>query len=124
MADAPVRVIRLGSGRSVTLGAYVKAWRTVLAADPGATFRGSPCGWHGAYETAGESLRQFRAGMVDRINRHLPGFGQGRKWDPEWQRAARDVSRRMRDRIITRDRDCPSEIRPRIAHRLYGNDEF
>lgn len=118
------RVVTLGDGRRVTLGAYVRAWRTVRAADPAALFRGSPCGDWRIPETAGESLRQFRAGMVDRINRHLPSYGRGRKWRDDWQHRARDVAWRMRARVVTRIADCPRELRARLDHRLYGPDDF
>lgn len=118
------RVVTLGSGRRVTLGAYVRAWRMVRASDPAAEFFGSPCGDLRAVETAGESLRQFRAGMVDRINRHLPGYGRGRKWSPDWQRGAYDMAWRMRSRIVTRVGDCPTELRSRLAHRLCLPNDF
>jgi hypothetical protein len=44
------------------------------------------CGY--GSRTREEILGEFRDGVHDRINRHAPGFGAGRKWDSEWQRAA------------------------------------
>lgn len=113
----PRRVVRLGSGQVVTLGTYVAAWRRARAAPPDASFRGSPCGWAGIEEPAGEILRQFRAGMDARINQHLPWFGRGRRWGPEWQAEASRLARAVNTpRLIVRW--APPEFRARLAHRI------
>ncbi|MCL8382079.1 DNA polymerase III subunit beta [Xanthobacter aminoxidans] len=116
-AAPPRRVVRLGSGQVVTLGTYVAAWRRARAAPPDARFRGSPCGWAGAEEKVAEILRQFRAGMDDRINQHLPWFGRGRRWGPEWQAEASRLARAVNTpRLIVRW--APPEFRARLAHRI------
>lgn len=116
-ASARRHFVTLANGRRVTLGAYVAAWRTVRSADPAARYHGAPNSWFGEPEPAETILRQFRAGMHDRINRHLPGFGRGRKWSDQWffdaLRAARDVNT---PRLIVRW--IPAEFRSRLAHRL------
>jgi hypothetical protein len=77
------RVVTLGDGRRVGLGVYVKAWKTVLAAPATAWFRTTPCSWAGGDRA--QALREFRAGLDDRINRHIPDYGRGRKWQSQWQ---------------------------------------
>ena len=108
------RLIRLPNGRSVTLGAYVAAWRAVKSLDPS-----RPCGGFDHFpEPAGDILREMRRGMHDRINRHLSWFGTGRKWEQDYQintmRRARAVNGRGRvwPDLIHRD------YRPRLARRL------
>ena len=88
------RTVTLGTGRRVTLGAYVDAWRRVKAMDPNAVIRN---GIQWFDQTAAEVLWQFRAGMHDRINRHLPGYGKGRRWTREYQVSL------LRDCIAIRD---------------------
>lgn len=78
------RYIVLGCGRKIGLGRYVAAWKTCLDLDPGARIGR---GVDGCGQTAGEALRDLREGLQDRINRHLPGYGKGRKWSSDWQRA-------------------------------------
>jgi hypothetical protein len=117
-----VPVIRIPNGRTVTVPAYVAAFRAVRAADPNQ--RVSARSWDGFETRAGSVLRQMRNAMADRINGHIPGYGHGRKWSADWQRAAGDVAYRLNGRrIVTRERDCPPELRARLAHRLCGNDE-
>lgn len=109
------RVIALGDGRRVTLGAYVQAWKTALAAPATAWFRTSPCRWSGGHRD--DVLREFRAGLDDRINRHIPGYGRGRKWDSQWQIEARRASRDLNQpRLVIRW--LPDWLKPRFAERL------
>lgn len=118
-ASASRRAVVLGNGRRVGLGNYVEGWKRAKRAPPGAVFRGSPCGWAHVDEDAAEILRQFRAGMHDRINRRLPWFGQGRRWDPNWQAEARRFARQVNTpRLIVRW--APFEFRERFAARLSG----
>ncbi|MFG1304178.1 DNA polymerase III subunit beta [Xanthobacter autotrophicus] len=113
----PRKVVTLGDVRRIPLGVYVAAWRLVRAAPPDARFRGSPCGWSGSEETAAEILRQFRAGMDDRINRHVPWHGRGRRWGPDWQSEAARLARAVNTpRLVVRW--APQEFRRRLAHRL------
>ena len=78
-----MRAVKLGDGRRISLAAYVAAWKRCLSL-PADTPIGR--GVSGLGETAGDALRELRYGLHDRINRHLPGFGNGRKWHPDWQR--------------------------------------
>lgn len=113
------RAVILGDGRAVPLVAYVAAWRAMLAASEDCRFRGSPKdprGWKGSY-TRAEVLREFRDGLHDRINRHIPNHGKGRKWSYDWFMAAWRLSRDVNTpRLIVRY--CPAEFRPRLEHRL------
>ncbi len=110
------RAVILGDGRRIGLGRYVAAWRAALAAPPGARFAGSPCEPRltADRETV---LREFRAGLADRINRHMPGYGRGRKWSADWQRAALQCARAANTpRLIVRW--VPPDLRARLAHRV------
>lgn len=113
------RYVTLGDGRAVGLGNYVKAWKTALSAPADARFKGKPSdptGWMGGYDRA-EVLREFRDGLHDRINRHIPDYGKGRKWDRDWfwmmWRAARDLNTpRLAIHWL------PPELRERFEHRM------
>lgn len=59
------RIIATGSG-SVTIGAYVAAWKRVKASPPGTEFKSSLCGRWAA--TREEILQQFSDGVNDRVN--------------------------------------------------------
>lgn len=115
--------IMLAGGHRVSLATYVAAWRRcremVAAGDGGVWIRRTPCSDMGG--TVSDALAELRAGALDRMNRHMPAwYGRGRKWAGDWQRSAREVSYRMPRRIVTLERDCPREIRGRLAHRLYA----
>jgi hypothetical protein len=88
-----MRVIRLGCGRTIGLGAYVRAWKTCLVLGPNTPIGRGVDGWG---QSAGEALRDLRKGLDDRINRHLPWYGKGRKWDHDWwcsmRRAANELN--------------------------------
>lgn len=115
------RYVTLGDGRHIPLGAYVAAWRKALDAPADAVFNGSPCGWKGCSETRNEVVRQFRDGMHDRINRHIPSHGCGRKWSRDWFMQAWRLSRDVNTpRLIVRW--APVEFRARLAHRLETDD--
>jgi hypothetical protein len=108
------RCIVLGDGTRVGLGHYVEAWKR-LKQLPGDTWiKKCPDGWGGS---ARDALRQCRAGLHDRINRHIPGHGKGRKWSDDWfwtaRRFAADVNT---PRLIVRW--APEDFRARLAHRL------
>jgi hypothetical protein len=109
--------VTLASGRRVSLGSYVDAWRTVRAADPAALFHGAPEDWFRIPEPAAVILRQFRTGLHARINRHVPGYGRGRKWSTDWQREAWRTARAVNTpRLVVRW--VPTEFRARLADRL------
>lgn len=108
------RIVDLPGNRKVSLGHYVQCWRKVLSCAPGTEFKSGFNRWPESRETI---LREFRRGMADRINRHIPGFGKGRKWAYEWQieteRAARQLNH---PRLVIHW--LPIWLKPRFAHRL------
>lgn len=79
--------VRLGTGRLIPLGVYVAGWKRCLELPPETPLRRGVTGWWPT--TVGETLADLRAGMDDRINRHLPWFGAGRKWQSDFQRHLR-----------------------------------
>lgn len=87
------RCIVLGCGRRIGLGRYVEAWKKCLDLPPKTWIGRGVDGWG---QTAGDALRDLRKGLNDRINKHLPWYGKGRKWESDWQagmwRASRDVN--------------------------------
>lgn len=110
------RYVTLGNGRRVGLASYVAAWRACLAADPAQPIRMDLHGLPGS--TAADVLRQFRDGLHDRINRHIPGYGVGRKWSPDWQREAIHFAAQVNTpRLVVRY--LPKDFRGlRFMHRL------
>lgn len=112
------RHIRLGDGRVVRLGAYVAAWRKCLTLPP--SLHIGP-GIDGLGQTAAEALCDLRYGLHDRINRHVPGFGAGRKWSNDWQRHAASLARDVNTpRLIVRAQAHPiaAEFPGRLDHRV------
>ena len=110
------RYVTLGDGRKIGLGRYVAAWRATLAAPDNARFAGSPRDPRHPCDRA-TVLREFREGMDDRINRSLPYYGHGRKWDVDWYWAMWRASRELNNpRLVIRY--LPTEIRSRFAHRI------
>jgi len=87
------RYVTLGCGRPIGLGKYVAAWKACLELPPETKIGRGVNGWG---QTAGEALEDLRRGIDDRINRHLPWHGRGRKWSPDWfwpvWRASRDLA--------------------------------
>lgn len=113
------RVVRLGQDCSpnvVSLRQYIDAWRAVLAAEPGTQYKSSLRGWWPASRE--EVLDQFRAGLDDRISRHLPWYEKGRYWSDDAQREMRHAANRVNSRCVVRPRDLPARLRTRLAHRL------
>jgi hypothetical protein len=110
------RYVTLGDGRRISLGHYVRAWRTTLAAPATQRFAGSPCDPL-TQCSRDDVLRDYRDGLHDRINRHIPGYGKGRKWSPDWQRAALQAGHAVNTpRLIVRW--VPRDLYARLAHRL------
>jgi hypothetical protein len=112
----PCQTVRIPTGRVVSLRSYVYAWRALLSMD-GAT-RVTDWSWSG--DTAADVLRDMRSGLHDRINLHLAGYGKGRKWSSDWQRAVGQCARRVNTpRLIVRAPEVPPDLRARLAHRIY-----
>lgn len=112
----PIRYITLPNGRRALLAAYCYSWRQMKQAEPDKPIRGFDL----FAMPAADILREIRRGVHDRINRHIPGYGVGRKWDDDWQRDALHTARRVNTpRLIVRETEVhPVELRPRLAHRI------
>lgn len=113
--------ITLPNTRRVGVGQYAKAWRTLLKADPATLWPGF------AYqpERAESIIHAMRGGLSERINSHIAGYGQGRKWDNDWFVSAWRDSRRLRDiekRIRVYQFDT-QEARSRFSDRLAKRDD-
>lgn len=104
------------TGKQMTIGQYVTAWKACKAAPAGTEYDHGLCGWWPA--TREQILREFEEGMHDRINKHIESYGVGRKWDSDWQRDAQNTARDVNTpRLIVHW--IPSEFRSRLAHRVY-----
>lgn len=114
-----MKTIRLGNGHSVSLGAYVAA---IKAVDLTRTYDHGFTGW--APVTGATVLEEFREGVHDRINRHDPAYGKGRKWANEWfwdtMRAARKLNT---PRLRVYASEVPMWLRARVEHRLAHHDD-
>lgn len=109
------RVIQLPKGNAVPIPTYLAAWRA-LKALPGDR---EVTGWEWYPVPAGRILDAMMAGVHDRINRHQPGYGRGRHWDPDYDRAMRHAARAVNTpRLRVRVSEVPSCLRARLAHRL------
>lgn len=112
-----MRVIGLPNGGQCTLGTYVASWKTLLTMDPGAEVGGFD------YDArkAGYVLSALAEGLHDRINRHDPRYGVGRKWSDTWQADAYRTARMVNTpRLIVRW--VPKDLAARLAHRTWKED--
>ncbi len=108
------RYITLPNGNRCGLPIYVKAWRTLKAARPDEQIKG----W-GHFATDAKSiLRDIRCGVHDRINKHIPNYGNGRKWESQWQKDVRQTAGDVNTpRLIVRW--VPRDLKNRLDHRLH-----
>lgn len=118
-----VRVITLGDGRPIGLGAYMKGLRACMAAPEGTEYKRGLTGWWPV--TREEILRDWRASVHDRINRNVAWFGRGRKWDADYQRHMRRdgdrINRAGTERLVVQVTEISTPgWRERYAHRLEG----
>lgn len=109
-----LRCIVLGDGRRVPLRAYVAGWRKALDLPPTVWVPKTPSGWGG---TAGDAVREFRDGLHDRINRHLPWYGKGRKWEGDWQRETLQAALALNTPRLA-IHWLPPHLKKRFWHRL------
>jgi hypothetical protein len=110
-----MRTIHIAAtGHTVRLGAYVAAIGKAKA-NPDAMFRYGLTTWWPV--TGADIRRQFMDGVNDRINRHLAGYGKGRKWSPDWQREAIQTAGRINTPRLAIDW-LPQDFKARFAHRL------
>lgn len=110
-----LRTIRVPNGRSVSLAAYVNAWRQVRTSPPDKTFTG----WDHFPVEAATILAAMRCGIHDRINRHWPAdrFGPDGR-DPEREAHMRRCARMANGRNVLRVSDVPPRYVGRLAHRI------
>ncbi len=116
----PVRhAIRIPSGRRVTVRAYVSAWRSLARLERQGKNPVVPVGQWDSYDgvPAMNVLRAMRAGMHDRINRYLPDYGHGRKWQDQYQRDLRLAARDLNTPNL-RVAWLPPDLRRRFADRM------
>lgn len=106
--------ITLGCGRTIGLGRYVAAWKACLDLPPRTYVGRGVDGWG---QTAGEALADLRRGLDDRINRHLPWYGKGRKWSYEWQKDTMQAAWRINHPRLIIDW-LPPHLKARFHHRL------
>lgn len=121
------RVVTLGNGKQVSLGAYVRGWKEVLTVAPDTQYKHGLSGYFSA--SAAEILRDYRRGMHDRINRRAGGHvlapetKRGRKDCSDWFylmfRTSRDLNH---PRLVIHW--LPLELRERFAHRLADRDDY
>jgi hypothetical protein len=114
------------SGRTITLGNYVRAWKTALAAPPNAIFE-KGFTWYS--QTKAEVLREFQRGLHDRINRRIDGFPGTlkpmanpvtRKREYQWQLETYRAAQRLNHPRLIIDY-LPPWLKKRFAHRLREN---
>lgn len=114
-----MNTIQLPNGCRVGAPTYAVAWALLLKAEPESGVDGFDYGT----VTAAAVLREMRHGLHDRINRHTPNHGKGRKWDPDWQRATRHAARELNTPRL-RIHWLPAWLKGRFAHRLARNEDL
>jgi uncharacterized protein YfbU (UPF0304 family) len=92
-SDGKITTIRLPNGRSCSIARYVAAWRTLRDMKPNARVEG----FDYFMSEACDVLRRMREGMHDRINKHDPAYGKGRRWSEQWQTSMRRDCNAVRD---------------------------
>jgi hypothetical protein len=112
------------AGRDHRLGAYINAWRMVKSAPEGALFNESLRleRWTGGHCTREEILQQYSDGVHDRINRHIPWYCEGHKWDSEWQWETHIAARQLNTPRL-HIHWLPPWLRARFKHRITSNEE-
>lgn len=107
--------VTLYQGRSVSLDSYLRAWKQVKCDDPARNYPHGPGSW--VPMTAAQILAEMRRGIDDRINRHTPSYGCGRKWSQEWfWNAKRCADQVNTPRLVVRW--VPHDLRKRLEHRI------
>ena len=105
----PVQVIRLPSGRRVTMGQYLAAWRKLKATPPNLKLRD----WDHYPTAASEIMAEIRRGVHDRINRRGAEVPESRVHPAVW-----GMAQTPRAIIEGCDlRTMPPAARKALAHR-------
>lgn len=108
------KTIILGNGHRITVASYVKVWRMLKKEPLGRLCKHSLTGW--GVVTVEEFLAQYSAVKDARINRHIPGYGKGRKWQDQWQADARQTANLVNSKGL-RVSWIPPDLRARLANR-------
>ncbi len=75
-----------GPGKYLTLAQYCTVVRAAKE-HPAQEYPTTFCSWAGG--TGADIVQEFRKGLADRINAHLPWYGRGRKWSGDMSVPAR-----------------------------------
>lgn len=115
------KIIILPNGKACGIGRYLKAWQA-LKALPG---HENVNGFHWFPDSAANILREMRAGLHDRINRHDAAYGKGRKWAEQYQTGMhRDAHRIQQIHQRVRHYQFESiEARARFSHLLSSHED-
>ena len=115
------KCIVLADGRRVGIPRYVAAWKACKTLPAQTLIGPGVSGWG---DTAAEALQQLRAGLDDRINRNIPGYGAGRKWSSDWQRQMMQAANQVNTpRLLIRWLPVDLMKIPRMAERVaYGRN--
>jgi hypothetical protein len=87
------RLLTLPNGSSCSLRSYCVGWRKLKKLSPDTRI----INWDDFPIEAAAILRDLHSGMHDRINRHIPGYGRGRKWDERYQADLRRDAHHIND---------------------------
>lgn len=113
----PLNTIRLPNGKRCTVSRYVTAWRTIKTLAPDTSLPG----FDHFPAPAASILDAMRYGLHDRINKHDPAYGHGRKWANDWQRHTLQAAHALNTPRLVIDW-LPIEFKERFAHRLRSHD--
>jgi hypothetical protein len=111
-----LHIIVKPDGKAVFADDYARVWRKLKASDPAAQVKN----WDHFPCDVAKVLRDMSDGLHDRINKQIPGYGQGRKWSDDWQREMLQASHRINNPRLILDW-LPADIRNRFKHRLREN---
>ena len=110
----PKQMIRLGDGGWLPLSQYMTIVRHAFA-HPDATFPRSFQSW---VSCDGQTIIHEHYEMIhDLINRHIEGYGQGRKWRAEYQTGLLRDACRIKEKLTRRVRVYQMET-PELARRF------
>lgn len=102
--------VTLPNGRKVSVGEYVRSWKTLKTLDP----KTKVSGFSDGGDAAAVILYRLQYGIHDRINKHVPGYNVGRNWTPEIYYENVRLSRETRGRNSVRN--IPARFRERLSH--------
>lgn len=110
------RFITLPNGHRTSIGEYVRSWRILK------TMHGDKLVGRFSHfpVPARDILADISYGVHDRINRHIPGHGVGRKWHHDWQRETSYAAQQVNTpRLVIHW--LPKWIAARLPHKEWSN---